>query len=303
MNLYLVLLRGSGMLTAFVALFTGVYGIAAAPTAPASPLGLRGLRRVRTLRSNTFFERTEPLLRWLGVRIRPLLGDALREEIDRQIMLAGDYWGLLPEEFVALSVVASFIASAFGLVFAILLDKGAVYPLVGGAVGVTLPYLELTSVQQTRSKHFQNGLPYVIDLLALALSAGLDFPGAVQEVVDKSSNPDDALVEELGFLLQEQKVGKTRKFALTQFAARTQSESVKEFVAAVIQAEERGNPLGHILQIQAEASRMRRSVRAEEAAAKAGVKIMMPLMLAFVAVLMLIVGPIALQLSNSFNME
>jgi tight adherence protein C len=104
-------------------------------------------------------------------------------------------------------------------------------------------------------------------------------------------------------LLQEQKVGKTRKAALLQFAARAQSESVKEFVASAVQAEERGNPLGHILQIQAEASRRRRSVRAEEAAARASVKIMMPLMLAFVAVILLIAAPLALQLQSTFNAD
>ncbi|HEX3598442.1 MAG TPA: type II secretion system F family protein [Polyangiaceae bacterium] len=303
MSLLLVLLRGSGMLAAFIALFSGVYGIAAAPTVQASPLGLRGLRRVRTLRSNPTFERLEPLLRWLGVRLQPLLGDALRERLDRQIMLAGDFWGLVPEEFVALSLVSAAGGAGFGWALAALLEKGALYPLVACALGLTIPYLELSSAQQARMKNFQNGLPYVIDLLALALSAGLDFPGAVQEVVEKSSNPEDALVEELGFLLQEQKVGKTRKAALLQFAARAQSESVKEFVAATVQAEERGNPLGHILQIQAEASRRRRSVRAEEAAAKASVKIMMPLMLAFVAVILLIAAPLALQLQSTFNAD
>ena len=303
MSSYLVLLRGSGLLAAFVAMLTGVYGIAAAPSVPASPFGLRGLRRARTMRASGLFARVEPLVRWLGVRVRPLLGERMYAEIDRQIMLGGDFLGLMPEEFVALSIVSGAAGAAFGLSLAFLLDKGALYPLVAMALGAMIPSFELSSAEQARRKHFQNGLPYVIDLLALALSAGLDFPGAVQEVIDKSSNPDDALVEELGFLLQEQKVGKTRKAALLQFAERAPGESVREFVAAAVQAEERGNPLGHILQIQAEASRRRRSVRAEEAAAKASVKIMMPLMLAFVAVILLIAAPLALQLSDVFNAD
>jgi hypothetical protein len=161
-SLILVLLRGSGVFTAFLALFTGVYGIAAAPTVPASPLGLRGLRRVRTMRSNPVFARMEPLVRWLGVRLQPLLGEGLRARIDRQIMLAGDFWGLVPEEFVALSLVSSFGAAGFGWALALLLEKGALYPTVAAALGLAIPYLELTSAQQARMKHFQNGLPYVI---------------------------------------------------------------------------------------------------------------------------------------------
>jgi len=301
MSLHLVLLRWCVVAAAYASMVTGVHGIASTPSAAASPFGLRGLRRARTLRSSPLFARVEPLVRWLGVRLRPLFGERARAAIDRQIMLAGDFLGLLPEEFVALSVVSSTFGTAFGLALALSLDKGVLYPLAFGGLALALPYLELLSVQQARAKHFRNGLPYVIDLLALALSAGLDFPAAVREVVEKSSNPNDALVEELGFLLQEQKVGKTRKAALLEFAERAQGESVREFVAAAVQAEERGNPLGHVLHIQAEASRRRRSVRAEEAAAKAGVKIMMPLMLAFVAVILLIAAPVALQLVSVFD--
>jgi tight adherence protein C len=66
---------------------------------------------------------------------------------------------------------------------------------------------------------------------------------------------------------------------------------VSEFVNALVQAEERGNPVAEVLTIQATTSRVRRSVRAEELAAKAGVKITGPLMLVFCAVLGLLLGP------------
>ncbi len=72
-----------------------------------------------------------------------------------------------------------------------------------------------------------------------------------------------------------------------------------EFVGAVIQAEMRGNPVVDVLRIQAEVSRRKRSVRAEEAASKAGVKMIGPLVLIFVAILILIVAPIAMKLQHS----
>jgi tight adherence protein C len=158
----------------------------------------------------------------------------------------------------------------------------------------------MSGIEAERRRAIQNGLPYVVDLLALGLSAGLDFPGALSRVVEKSSNPNDPLVEELNLVLQELQVGKTRKDALAQFAERVPSDSVVEFVSAVTQAEESGNPLGRVLQIQAEVSRQRRSVRAEEAASRASVKMIGPLVLLFGAILLLIVSPMVLELEGTF---
>jgi len=113
----------------------------------------------------------------------------------------------------------------------------------------------------------------------------------VRQVIEKSSNPDDPLVEEFTLLLQTLNLGRTRKDALAEFARRCPNETVKEFVGSLIQAEERGNPVADVLQIQATSSRTRRSVRAEELAAKAGVQIVGPLMLIFVCIMGLILGP------------
>jgi len=134
--------------------------------------------------------------------------------------------------------------------------------------------------------------------MALAMGAGLDFPGAVRQVVQKSSNPDDPLVEEFTLIMQSLSLGRTRKDALAEFAKRCPVEAVKEFVGSLIQAEERGNPVAEVLQIQATGSRTRRSVRAEELAAKAGVAMVGPLMLVFAAVMMLILGPMYLKLKD-----
>jgi tight adherence protein C len=140
----------------------------------------------------------------------------------------------------------------------------------------------------------------VIDLLVLCLSAGLDLPGALRHVVSQCNNPEQPLIEELGFVLQELTVGKTRKVALTQLAERLPFEPVREFVGAIIQAEEHGNPLARVLQIHAEVSRQQRTVRAEEAASRAGVKMMIPMVMIFAAILVVIIGPMALSVKDKF---
>jgi tight adherence protein C len=301
MTLVLFALRALVLGSVFSALFVGTHAISAAPSNPASYLGIRGLKRARALQTNPLWAAVEPLTRWLAGRLRPLLSTTMHTKLDRQITLAGDFWGIAPEEFVALSILSLLAGGSLGLVYAIALHKGLLYLVVGLLLGGMLPYLQLSGIEQERRKHVQNGLPFVIDLLALGLSAGLDFVGSLRQVVDKSSNPNDPLIEEINYILQELSVGKTRKQALLQFAERIPGESVREFVSAVVQAEERGNPLGHVLQIQAEASRQRRSVRAEEAASRAGVKMMAPMVLVFAAIMLLLVGPMFLGLGERFN--
>ena len=168
--------------------------------------------------------------------------------------------------------------------------------MLGLFVGAALPYLQISGEAERRLREINEGLPYVIDLMALAMSAGLDFPGAVRQVVDKASNPDDALVVELTRILRELQLGKTRKQALADFAERAPTGPVTEFVASLIQAEERGNPVADVLQIQAGVARLRRSTKAEEAAAKAAVKMLGPLFLLFACIMMLVMGPMLLSI-------
>jgi tight adherence protein C len=133
------------------------------------------------------------------------------------------------------------------------------------------------------------------------MSAGLDFPGAIRQLVEKSSDPGDALIEELRRLLQSLQLGRTRKQTLGDLAKHAPTSSVNEFVSALVQAEERGNPIAEVLAIQAVASRQRRTVAAEEAASRAGVAMVLPLLLLFLSIMLLLLGPPMLQLAQGLR--
>jgi tight adherence protein C len=304
MSPLLLCLRVSAPALAFAAIAIGLNAVFRVPSGESSRLGVRGLRRVQSLRQSSAWAQMEPSVRWLGARMRPLLGERLRAKLDRQIMLSGDFCGLLPEELVAMTVFVMAALMTLGAAYAIVSGKGpALYIGLGALLGAVWPYLHLTNIEQARRKHIQNRLPYVIDLLSLALSAGLDFPGSLRQVVEKTSNARDPLVEEINLILYELSVGKTRKQALAQLYERVPSETVQEFVAAITQAEERGNPLSDVLCVQAEASRQRRSVRAEEAASKAGVKMFVPIAIIVLVVMLMLLAPLILGLQSTFAAE
>jgi tight adherence protein C len=105
-------------------------------------------------------------------------------------------------------------------------------------------------------------------------------------------------VEELRRMLQELQLGRTRKQALIDLAKRAPTNSVNEFVSAMVQAEERGNPVAEVLAIQAGVSRHRRTVHAEEAAAKAGVAMVVPLLFLFLCIMVLVVSPMVFRLAK-----
>jgi tight adherence protein C len=295
----LLLLKAMALVATFCAILTLVYVAASAPTANDRRLGLRGLKRLRALERVPLWATAEPVVRWIGARFSGLVSGEQRVSIDRSIALAGDYMGLLPEEAVGLSVLSAIAGLGVGILFGWLTGMGNLLVLAGTALGAALPYLQITSAAADRTKNVNRRLPYAIDLLALAMGAGLDFPGSVKQVVEKSGDPEQPVVEEFTLILQSLQLGRTRSQALEEFAARIPIDSVAEFVGSVVQAEMRGNPLADVLKIQAEVSRRKRSVNAEVAASKAGVKMIGPLVLVFVAIMILIVAPIAMKLSDN----
>lgn len=283
--------------SAGLALSLVTYALASAPTRVASRLGMRGLKRRRAIENNPAWSQLEPLVRWFGVRVSGILSDDFRKTLDSQLALAGDWLGLTPEEYVGLSIVSFLGGLLAGAVAGIITGVGGLMVAICGPLFASFPYLLISGEAQRRTKEVNRGLPFVVDLMALAMSAGLDFPGAIRQVVEKSSDSNDALIEEFTRILQELQLGRTRKQALTDFMNRVQTDQVTEFVNAVIQAEERGNPVADVLQIQAGIARMRRSVRAEELAAKAGVAMVAPLFLLFFCIMLLVVAPMILKLA------
>ena len=280
-------------------IFTLAYAAAKAPAPQARRLGLRGLKRQRALEQVALWSLLEPTLRWLGGRFAGLVSDDWKRQIDRRITLAGDYRGLLPEETIGLCVLTTGLGLALGIVLGALSGMNHIAAVGGLLIGASTPYMRLGSAADLRLAAIERRLPHAVDLLALAMGAGLDFPGSVRQVVEKSGHPEEPLIEEFTLILQNLQLGRSRQQALEELAARAPVGAVVEFVGAVVQAELRGNPLAQVLRIQAEVSRRKRTVRAEESAAKAGVAMILPMVLVFFTILILIVAPIVMRIQNS----
>jgi tight adherence protein C len=295
----LVVLRALLGLVTAGAVGSLAYAMARAPSPRAQRLGLRGLKRQRALRQLPLWASLEPLVRWLGGRVAGLVSEAWKQRIDRRITLAGDYLGLLPEETIGLGVLSTVLGLVVGVVLGSVSGMGHLAAIAGTLVGAAAPHLRLSSAAADRLRAMERRLPHAVDLLALAMGAGLDFPGSVRQVVEKSGDPEQPIIEELTLVLQSLQLGRSRQQALEELATRAPVPAVIEFVGAVVQSELRGNPLVDVLRIQAEVSRRKRTVYAEESAARAGVAMILPMLLVFFTILILIVAPIIMRLQRT----
>lgn len=272
------------------------YVLACIPPLARPAVGSRGLRRNEALADGGGFAGIEPLVRVVGGWIAHLRLGEVRLRLEERIRHAGDPLGLSPDELLALNALSVAVLGALGAVITSLVGGSASMWLGAVALGAYLPHAQLASTKKARFKQIDRGLPAAIDLAALCMGAGLDFPGALRQITEKSSNRRGALHRELVRILQQLELGRTRRQALLELEERCPTDAVRDFVGAVVQAEEKGNPLAEVLEVQAGMLRMRRSVMAEEAAARAGVMMMGPLMLMFVAILLMLVGPFAIRL-------
>ncbi|HEX3769501.1 MAG TPA: type II secretion system F family protein [Polyangiaceae bacterium] len=291
----LLLLKAAAAAAFGLCLLFFTYAVVQAPRGDNRRLGLRGLKRARALEDSEVWGYFEPIVRWLGVRLSGLLTASSRETLNRQISVAGDFMGLLPEELVAMALVTALLGLGAGYWVGVFTGVGSVAAIGCLMFGMAAPFLLIAASRSDRFKDVNRRLPSAIDVLALGMGAGLDFPASVRQLVEKSASPNDPLIEEFGLVLQSLHLGRTRRQALEELAARVPSESVREFVANVVQAEIRGNPLAEVLKVQAEVSRQRRAIRAEEAAARAGVAMVVPLILVFISIMLLIVAPILMN--------
>ena len=145
--------------------------------------------------------------------------------------------------------------------------------LPAGLVVWALPAVRAGRHERRRLAALAADLPEIVDLLALAVGAGLTVHLAVVHVARRSSGP---LAVELARVVDEVALGRRMADALDDLPARS-GEVVRPLVAALVASERYGAPLVAGLERLADEVRRDRRRRAEEAARKVPVKLLFPL--------------------------
>lgn len=240
-----------------------------------------------------------PMTRRCAVGIDRSLTDHRRDVLQARLSAAGASYLITPAEFLVLRRCA-FIVGIGGVLFSMFVFGRAdpLQTVVAAAFGSFVclyPDLRLREATRKRQLRFEKEFPFLLDLLALSMKAGLTFAAAVEQAVEQLQG--GPVRQEFARYLREIRAGVTRRAALDRLAARVATAAVASFAAAVAQAEETGGSLGAVLAEQARHRRQERFLRAEKLANQAPVKMLLPLIALLFPVTFIIIGfPIVLQL-------
>ncbi|MDN5271684.1 type II secretion system F family protein [Chloroflexus sp. MS-CIW-1] len=215
-----------------------------------------------------------------------------QERLRVNLQLAGNPGNITPNMFIGLRMalaISLLVVVGLLVIGRLPFMQALMGTLIAAMIGYILPGIWLDRKIKERKKNILKALPDALDLLCISVEAGLAFDLALQRVAQKW---DNELSREFQRVLQDIRLGRTRREALRDLVTRTGVEDVQTFVSAVIQADQLGVSMSKILRIQSDQLRVRRRQRAEEAAQKAPVKMLIPMVfLIFPALFVVILGP------------
>jgi tight adherence protein C len=240
-----------------------------------------------------FFERVmRPIVKRLARIARRGDQGGIIARTDSKLEKAGYPGGLRGADWMGVKILVAIIFAVLGFFLGLLVGKvqiGFVFALAGGAIGFVAPEFWLGRRIKARSFAMVLQLPDALDLLTISVEAGLGFDAALAKVVEKMDGP---LVNEFRQALAEIRMGRTRRESLRDVASRADAQPITNFIGAIVQAEQLGVPIAKVLQIQSQQLRVERRQRAEEAAAKAPVKMLFPMVgCIFPTIFIVILGP------------
>jgi tight adherence protein C len=167
----------------------------------------------------------------------------------------------------------------------------------GAGLGYLLPNIVLARLEKRRQHRIRLSLPDALDLLVVSVEAGLGLDQAMQRVGEELVFAHPELCEELRLINFELRAGKARSEALHNLGERTGVDDIQSLVAMLVQTDKFGTSIAKSLRVHSDTLRTKRRQRAEEAAAKTGVKMVFPLVLCiFPAIWVVTLGPAAIKI-------
>jgi tight adherence protein C len=178
----------------------------------------------------------------------------------------------------------------------LIVKPNMILALGGLALGYILPGMVLARLAKRRIHRIRLSLADALDLMVVSVEAGLGLDQALQRVGQELAFAYPDLSDELRLVNLELRAGKARSEALRNLAERSGVDDLNSLVTMLIQTDKFGTSVAQALRVYSETLRTKRRQRAEEAAAKTGVKMVFPLVFCiFPAIWVVTIGPAAIK--------
>ena len=232
--------------------------------------------------------------------IRSLFSPEPDPKLVRRLMLAGYRKPAHADIFVGARLA---IPAILGVLVALFIGGNVImWFFIAIGVGFFAPDFWLKWATDRRMDRIRLSLPDGLDFLAISLEAGLGLDQGIVRLGQELRVSHPELAEELLQINFEQRAGVPRIAAWKSLADRVDLESVRSFVAMLIQTDRFGTPISKSLGAFSDALRTQRRQKAEELAAKTTIKLLFPLAL-FIAPAMgiVLIGPAFISLVQHFQ--
>lgn len=244
-----------------------------------------------------------PALANLGRAAARFTPQQVKTGLERRLVMAGYPFRQRADRFLSLQgfflLVLPVLTFLLNLILRLSLTRIILWTLFSLVAAFLLPQLILHLIIKRRQRTILLSLPNVLDLLVVSVEAGLGFDMALAKVTEKIKS---TVAEEFKHTLNEIRLGRMRRLALRDLAARTGVPEFNAFIGSIIQADQLGVSIGNTLRVQADVMREKRRHYFEEQAMKAPIKMLFPtIFLIFPALFLIILGPAFIQIMKALG--
>jgi tight adherence protein C len=231
-----------------------------------------------------------------------------RDAIQLDLKAAGYYAPGSLTDYLALRNFLVLLAVLFAGGLALVLDAAdipfiALGGLVAAALGFSLPRVLIQMRGRNRAQEIQRGLPTAIDLLTLALTAGLNLLAALKRVAVELRHSYPVLAEEFDITARQAEL-RSLEHALEQLADRVRVPEMRNLAIILAQSERLGSDATTVLLETSDNLRTNMRQRAETQANRTSLWMLFPTVGCFlVAAALLIIGPVFLEFRHQLEIN
>ena len=226
--------------------------------------------------------------------------------VREHLMQAGYFKEESAKTFMGLKIVSAVVFFILFLYLGLMGDRSfsvvVLLSLLIAAVGYRFPDIILNFKIRKRQGQIAKSLPDALDLLVISVEAGLGLNAALLRVGDDLALRCPPMSQEFIRVNQDLRTGMSREEALRNLSDRNKVEDLRIFIGALTLSDRLGTSIGDTLRAQADSLRTRIRQKAEEQAAKASIKMLLPLVVFILpALIIILMGPGLISVYRTFN--
>ena len=231
-----------------------------------------------------------PILRWVE---DALLRNAVeRSKLRADLVQAGFEHPTAPVWYVAIRFSLAIGLPVLYILFGALTGRSSggpfaiLAPLALSGASLVAPRIFITQRARARRTAIEHQFPDALDLMVVCVEAGLGLDAAFQRVGSEVARSHPEISHEFEVLSDELSAGRSRADALKSMAVRLDVDTIRGFVALLVQTEALGVSIAQGLRTYSAEMRETRFLKAEEKAMRIPVLMTMPLVACFMPVIL-----------------